>query len=246
MQFEKYFYGDREIVVFVDEAGDPTLNDPNNPIFAFAACAVFGADLANLVRDPWRALRRKVTGSDERRLHMRTMGHRLSEAKIGLINDFFESAQFRRFSFAITDRTIFENDILPKTPILELCLEHTLMTVAELMSGPIPAEAVSFVFEDGPFIEKIRPHWQSRQLVRNDGVKVSVNWAILSKGTDEPGLEIADYIAHSTAGFMRDEKSTTSKFSNRYHSIFPAHSPGLCRGLELNKAEFKSASQVTK
>lgn len=239
MQFEKYFYGDREVVVFVDETGDPSLRDPQNPVFAFGACAALGADLDNSLRLPWREIRRKVTGSADRALHMRTMGRRLDASKIELINQFLDSSSIRRVSVAVTDRTVFDDNGLPKSPVMELCLQLTLDTVADLMRGSEPIETISLVFEDSNLIERIRPHWQALQLVRNDGIKISVNWAALSKEADEPGLDIADFIAHSTAGFIREKRSEDSKFAKRYRAIFPIASPAIAKGLEINAAERK-------
>lgn len=74
MRFEKYFYGGREIVAFVDEAGDPTLRDPANPLFVLGACVVEGKTVGTHVRTPWLALRKEVLGDEKQQLHMRKWG----------------------------------------------------------------------------------------------------------------------------------------------------------------------------
>lgn len=238
MEFLKYFYGSREVVVFIDESGDPTLNDPENPIFVLGACATFGGDIESVLRKPWLEVRAALTGSEDTPTHMKKLHRRATKKNIQKAVDFFEKSSFKRISFTITNKTVFENGEIPKSPVLELALEHILKSIAGLMNGDIPAEGISIIFEDGPLIDKIKPHWPRRILTRNDGVKIPVSWSVLDKSSLEPGLEIADFIAHSTSGYFRHNKHNGSKFAERYLAIHPPNKPDISKGLELNEAEF--------
>lgn len=239
MKFEKYFYGHNEIVAFIDESGDTSLRDPGNPVFVFGACVAMGRDFPTTVRAPWLDLREKIMGDKKRPLHMREISHRLSPEKLQALNTFFLSAKFKRVSIAITDRTSFENTAHVKKPVMEIGLSLLLNYIAEVMAGDSIVEGVSLVFENGPMIDKLRPHWARRELTRSDGVKLPVNWGVLDKGADEPALEAADFIAHTTAGFMRDKRDPKSRFAPRYAAVFPIDQPNICRGIELNNVKLE-------
>ncbi|MCZ4297110.1 DUF3800 domain-containing protein [Henriciella marina] len=235
--FEKFFYGTREIVVFVDEAGDPKLADPNNPIFAFGACAVWGDKLNDTLRLPWNEVRKTVVGGESQPIHMRKLSRRFGKSKSDAIAEFFSDEEIKRASIVITDRTVFEVDGLPFTPVLQVAMAMLLKGIAKLMVGAVPMEAVSVIFEDGPLISKIREAWPHQTLIRNDGVTVPVSWATLEKAELEQGLEVADFIAHSAAGYMRHHRSADSKFSNRYAAIHPKNASQYSLGWEINDSK---------
>ena|SRR5258707_15434132 len=56
------------LVVFVDDTGHEALV-PGHPVYGLGGCAVLSSDLDPIIRDPWRDVRRKVTGSPETPLH---------------------------------------------------------------------------------------------------------------------------------------------------------------------------------
>lgn len=214
MDFKKYFYGSRELVAFVDESGDPTLNDPNNPIFVLGLCAVYGDQLNNELRRPWLKVRQALTGSQEKAVHMKDLQRRVRPRQVQSTLNYFSNSSILRVSFAITDATVFENGELPKAPVLELALEHLHVALSEIMTNDFPTESLSVIFEDGPLAKRIAPLLPMRRLTRNDGVSIPVCWATLNKGSNEPGLEAADFIAHSASGYFRHKKAQESVFLN--------------------------------
>lgn len=238
MKFDKYAYGSNEFVVFIDESGDPTMKDPGNPIFSLGACAIPGRDLNAQIRNPWLDVREAIVGSRDRAIHMRQTGRRVRGNKLNPILEFFDKQAFKRASFAISDRTVIDKGEFPIAPVLELALEHTLLAIAQLMTDDVPMEAVSVIFEEGPLYERIKPHFPNRELKRSDDVIVPVAWAALPKDELEPGLEVADFIAHTCSGFIRSNRDEHSEFARRYRSVHPKNRPELSKGLELNKAEF--------
>lgn len=240
MNFKKYFYGSRELVAFVDESGDPTLNDPNNPIFVLGLCAVYGDALDSELRLPWLNVRQSLTGSQEEAIHMKDLQRRIKPKQVQNVVDYFSNSSILRVSFAITDKTVFENGELPKSPVLELALENLLIALAELMNNDFPTEALSVIFENGPLVERMKPHWPHRKLTRSDGVSIPVSWSTLEKSSNEPGLEVADFIAHSATGYFRHNKSENSAFFKRYQAVHPKNNHQLHKGWELNKAELVS------
>ncbi len=244
MNFEKFHYGTREIVVFVDEAGDQELHDPGNPVFVLGGCACWGRDLERSIRQPWLDVRAAITGSREKPIHMRELSRRFGRQHVATMQKFFRDNEFRRVGFGVTDRTVFDVGGLPKAPVLEIALAQFLDSVAGLMLSDEPAEAVSVVFEDGPLLPIIRKQWPNRKLTRQqDGVDIPISWATLDKEAGEPALEVADYIAHSLAGYLRADRSRDSKFAERHDAIFAAN-PAIGKSLELNEARLVAADEA--
>lgn len=233
--YEKHYFGTYELVAFIDEAGDRELRDPANPIFALGGCACLGKDLEAAIRQPWLKVREAVVGASTRPVHMREISRRLPKRKEEVFKEFFSQATLKRFSFGVTDRTKFDLGLMPERPVLELSLEFILSSLATLMHGA-QIEAVSVIFEDGPIVERLRPLWARRLLTRNDGSHIPVSWAAVSKEASEPSLEVADFIAHSTAGFLRTGRSPQTKFFGRYKAAFPDDQT-IGIGYELNEAE---------
>ncbi|MFZ0268535.1 DUF3800 domain-containing protein [Caulobacter sp.] len=244
MNFEKFHYGSREVVVFVDEAGDRELRDPGNPVFVLGGCACWGRDIEHSIRQPWLDVRAAITGSREKPIHMRELSRRFGRRHVATMQKFFLNGDFRRVGFGVTDRTVFDVGGFPKAPVLEIALEQFLASIAELMSSDEPAEAISVVFEDGPLLPLIRKQWPNRALTRQqDGVGIPISWATLDKDAGEPALEVADYIAHSLAGYLRAERSRDSKFAERHDAIFAAN-PAIGKSLELNEARLVEADNA--
>lgn len=193
MVFEKYFYADREVVVFVDEAGDPTMRDPGNPLFLFGACMTTGGRLQSDLRDPWMQVREAVLGDRQEPLHMRELNRRLREDQLEAILKFFRQPTFKRVSFAVTSDANLEFEGFPKAPVLELMLNLLLRNVAELTFGNAYVDGLTIVFEEGPLAERMKKFWPKMRLQRKDGEgvvsAVPVTWAVLKKDAKEPGVQ---------------------------------------------------------
>ncbi|APZ98454.1 hypothetical protein BWQ93_08085 [Sphingopyxis sp. QXT-31] len=215
--FRKSFYGDDEVIAFFDESGDETLKDPGNPTFVLGCCMVRGRDLPAL-RQAWLDVREQVTGHRDRQMHMRNM--RLGRKRDYPVRRFFEQETFYRAGVAITDQTIFEMGEFPHKPVFGIALNLVGQLMAAVMGGR-PSHGLCLIIEDNA---RLRPSYEaqlSTQRLSMDGISMPVSWALLDKTAEEPGLEIADFIAHSIAGFIRTERSAATKFAPRFGSIFP-------------------------
>lgn len=238
MEFKKFYYAADEVVIFIDEAGDERRADTANPVFALGCCLATGKDL-NHLRARWMDVRKQVRGDSDKPLHMRTLSRRLSDERDAYIRTFFTDLSFGRMSIAITDQTVIDHEGIPEPPVISLALSLLLNSTAKIMSGRF-SQGLCLVFERSHLENKILAIAPQKRL-NLDGVPIPVSWAFLPKSEREPALEIADYIAHSTAGFMRTKRANGTKFDLRYKAIFPAGSPHAI-GLELNEAVIDASS----
>ena len=59
------------LVVFVDDTGHEALLK-DHAVYDLGGCAALARDLDRIIRDPWREIRRLVTGSEDTPLHANT------------------------------------------------------------------------------------------------------------------------------------------------------------------------------
>jgi hypothetical protein len=230
-QFWKANFGDDEIVAFIDEAGDEAFKDPGNPVFVIGCCLVRGQQVASL-RESWTKLRVDFFGDSEKALHMRKAT--ISPRRLEALNKFIQSAECNRVSIALSDKTEIETKPAPSDLIFQTSIALIGQAIAKLMTGS-PSSGLTFVIEDS---ERLRSAYQRhlpsyRFLM--DGISLPVSWTFVNKEDNEPALDIADFISHTTAGFIRDGRNEDSKFANRYRAIFGSQDNSI--SYEVNAME---------
>ena len=65
---ENLILPDRCLAVYVDDTGHEALM-PGHSVYGLGGCAVMGRDLDRLILQPWREIRKRVTGSPDTPLH---------------------------------------------------------------------------------------------------------------------------------------------------------------------------------
>lgn len=233
-QFWKANFGDDEVVAFVDESGDESFNDPGNPVFVLGCCLVKGSQLATL-RSSWSRLREDFFGTADKALHMRTAT--ISSRRMTALKVFFESAECYRVSIAHSDRTQIKGTPVPSDLIFQSSIDLIGQSIAKLMTGS-PSSGLSFVIEDSDRLRGAYQQHLPKYRFAMDGVALPVSWTFVKKDEDEPVLDIADFISHSTAGFIRNNRNEECKFGQRYRAIF--EDQGKSISYEVNSMEQKT------
>ena len=52
-------------LIFLDETGDESINDPNYPVFGFGGCCVLANDYQSTICLPWKSIKKDVFHLDE-------------------------------------------------------------------------------------------------------------------------------------------------------------------------------------
>jgi hypothetical protein len=95
---------------------------PGHPVYGLGGCAVLARDLDPIIRDPWREVRRKVTGSPDTPLHANAFAGFATRENILTVAEFFETQPFFRLGAIILFKTAAAD---------ELCLVSTLAKVLQ-------------------------------------------------------------------------------------------------------------------
>lgn len=97
----------KTLLVFIDETGNEDYSDPNNPTYGRGGCAVLGETYRDLLKKPWRRLKRERLGGATKPFHATEFERtRPTKAQITGISQFLKRP-FWRFAVMSDGRFAF-------------------------------------------------------------------------------------------------------------------------------------------
>lgn len=219
-------------MVFVDETGHEAFR--GSPMFAFAGCACRSSDYDALIAQPWRRLVDEKFGGDARRMHASEF--RPSAEQAADLGAFFVAGRFHRLGAAIRDTSVVSG----YETRVGACLDTLFHLTREVLDSISPVFAVHFIFEESERLRAaVERHHSPRAIeapLRADRVPANYHWQ--PKSALEPGLQVADFIAHAVHGqvVMGNQRGGYQQPRKDFESVFSPHSPALNHYLEINSA----------
>lgn len=181
------------LLIFIDETGTESLNDPNCPIFGLGGCATLVSEYERLMAQPWKYMKQRFFDMEGKNLHATDL-RKPTKEQINALNHFFTKFEFSRFAVTLGDSTSFLDEV-NTFHITAQSLWHRITEISQWY----PFTSVSIIFEDSqrgtPLMQK---YFIGKELKRNEK-KIPINFGVMSKENQEAGLEIADFVIH-TAG----------------------------------------------
>lgn len=212
------------LFIFIDETGIEDYSDPKNPTFGRGGCAVLGADYKNLLKKPWRKLKRERLGGAAKPFHATAFEQsRPSLVQITGISRFLQ--RFWRFAVMSDAATALPPGIDGHRAISLVKIKF----VTKLVEAYQNLANVAMVFEASDRGNKLVERdfeLANMNLVTGSGRHLEVDGYFMEKKQMEAGLEVADLIAH-TAGRQRrhqlaGKKGVAPDFKQMYwHSPIP-------------------------
>lgn len=185
-------------LLFIDETGEEKFSDPNYPIFGFGGVGLPASLYISNLSKPWIYLKEKAFGGESTQMHASDLTDPTTE-QLELLNKFFTQLAFCRISLIISDKTTFEGDF----DIYNLAVRVFYSRLNDVLKYTL-FDDIYMIFEDSQRCNSLNQDYFSRyNISREDSLGNSVNVRcerfLMSKKEREPGLEVADFIAH-TAG----------------------------------------------
>ena len=213
------------LAVFIDETGIEDYSDPKNPTFGRGGCAVRGADYKRLIKKPWRKLKRETLGGATKPFHATEFERsRPTKVQITRINRFLQRP-FWRFAVMSDARTELPAGVDGHQAVSLVSVNFVKKMVANFDK----IKTVALVFESsdrGDKLVKRDIDLANLNLANRSGERIEVEGCFMDKKLMEPGLEVADLIAH-TAGRQRrhqiaGKEGVVKDFEQMYwHSPIP-------------------------
>jgi hypothetical protein len=215
----------RMLLVFIDETGIEDYSDPKNPTFGRGGCAVLGGDYKKLIRKPWQKLKRERLGGAMKPFHATEFERsRPKKVQITAINRFLQRP-FWRFAVMSDKRTALPPRIDGHKAVSLVTVKFVTRLVATY--GNVDTMALIFeASERGDELVRRDFDLATMSLVNASGRSIEVDGYFMPKKSMEPGLELADLIAH-TAGRQRrhqmaGKEGVAKDFEQMYwHSPIP-------------------------
>lgn len=233
---------DKTLLIFIDETGGESLQDPNYPIFGMGGCVIPASLYLSNIITPWLFLKNKEFGGEDKSLHATDLQNPLP-AQLDILNKFFSSCAFGRFSAVISDKTILNT----KVDLYHL-IAITLFKRIEDIAKYTEFEEIVMIFEESDRTKNITADFFSRYKFQKNGLDVPTKKFNMQKSEVEPGLEVADFIIHTAGTSVRDRlsgKRTKEKERKDFVNIFKNIDPKLSSFLEITKIyETTSANKV--
>jgi hypothetical protein len=214
----------RSLLIFIDETGNEDFSDPNNPTFGRGGCGALMTEYKPRIARPWRKVKRERLGGALKPFHATEFEQtRPTMHQITGINTFM-ARPFWRFATMCDSRTELPAGIDAHKAI-------SLVTIGYFASivSHCDVDVVALIFEAsnrGDSLVRRDYDLANMDLTNQWGRRVEVEGCFMPKGIMEPGLEVADLIAHTAGRQRRHELAGkighTKDFQQTYwHSPIP-------------------------
>jgi hypothetical protein len=218
---------DRCLAVFVDDTGHEALAR-GHLVFGLGGCAVLGRDLVRLIWQPWKAIRKRVTGSPDTPLHASEFAKIARTSDIEAVAEFFRVQAFARFGAIISVNTKLED---------ELTLMQTMKAVIQQrvndIMQPTLCRDVKIIFESSERANMlIQETFQDFEL-RRGWKHIPSECYFLPKAAAEPALEVADFVMHAVGRQARRNLTNRGSFVPDFKAVFHAVHPTLVSFMEV-------------
>jgi hypothetical protein len=216
------------LVAFVDDTGHEALV-PGHPVYGLGGCAVMEHDLERVIRQPWREVRRAVTGSPDTPLHASTFSQSASRQDIEAVAEFFCRQPFARLGAIISISTTLLQELGPVRTIAKT-LQNRVVEIAQWTRF----SNLKIIFESSDRADPLIKDAFRDFGLEEDGKPISVDCYFMPKSAGEPALEVADFIMHAVGRQARKNLKQCDGFLLDFQAVFHSVDRKLASFIEVN------------
>jgi hypothetical protein len=179
-----------DLLVFIDDTGHETFAG-NQGFYGLGGCVTLGAFYPRL-KETWGAVRRAINGDPELPLHASAMERKADN--FAALSEFFLDPSFIRIAATATKAVNLPSGMHPCVPVM-----GQLQNEIAFVAATLPCKRVYIVVESSDRANEIVQVCFSQLSPINGTAPLPVVKSLMPKSSNEPGLEVADFIV-SAAG----------------------------------------------
>jgi hypothetical protein len=203
------------LVVFIDDTGNQSLPE-QDPIYGLGGCAILGRDYIQQIYDPWREVRRKVTGCPDTPLHAADFSKfaRENSQCYEVVNEFFQGS-FYRFGASYTKKTEFLDGI-SNWHAMHLVIKARILDIIE----NIFCDHILLIFESSEKDNKNIATAFENIMISKDNSEIKISLYFMDKSKNEPGLEVADFVVNPIYSYIKKSLNNHNSESPDFNAVF--------------------------
>ncbi len=223
------------LCVFVDDTGHEALVK-GQPVYGLGGCAVLAPALDRVIREPWREVRRKITGSRDAPLHASSFGQGPSQDQINVVVEFFRTQQFARLGAIITIETKLADGIGP-VPTIARVLGNRIAHVAKWTAF----KRAAVIFESSDRANRLIEDAFAGFQLQESGQPIPIECFFMAKSAGEPALEVADFVMHAVGRQARRNLCQPGVFVPDFEAVFHSVDRKLVSFLNVKATELSQS-----
>lgn len=196
---------DSAVYVFVDETGHERLHDPTFPIFGFGGCLSFAVDYDIAIAKPWKEVEQTFP-SEMLPLHASELNKEdMTPANYEALNTFFFKNVFGRFAAITTDKTINARPEYQTITYMTATIHKRILDLLRLIlnDGLVFSEVIIIIEKSERTKYMVSQNFALYEL-QFMSHKIPIRHYFMTKEPNEPGLVVADFVAHTAGSTVKD------------------------------------------
>jgi hypothetical protein len=225
-------YDPDTLLVTIHETGHEHLAH-GHTVYGLGGIAVTGRMYNDLIIQPWRRVRIAVAGNADTPIHAADLSGRATPEQLSAVVAFFQQCPFPRFGAGGSIITEHPVDLAFMRLVIE-GLKHRLIDVAKWCGF----RSVAIIFEDNPRANSLIEEYFGDFGIEENGTPIPVDFHFMPKKSNEPGLEVADFVANAVGSQIRHH-SVNGKpgFRKDFEAVFHNIDGRLVSFMEIASVE---------
>jgi hypothetical protein len=224
---------DRCLTFYVDDSGHEELL-PDQSVWCLGGCAVLGRDLDAMIVQPWRAIRKLVTGSPDTQLRGNKFRKVATPEGMEAVAEFFRVQPFFRFGaiLSVDTQILYDMSQLRMMETLDPArmseiVQQTLPTMKMVLEKRINeivqqtlCKEVKVIFESSQRVDElIQAAFQTLRVYRGSK-HIPSECYFMSKSAGDCALEVADFVVNAVGGQGRQNLKDRTTYRRDFEAVF--------------------------